>query len=69
MKVYQAYYEYTETYCHPDPDQWSDERAVLCTTLDESLAQEIADKYNVEKGTSRWFKEYARVESFDLITR
>ncbi|WEM34411.1 hypothetical protein [Xanthomonas phage X1] len=69
MYVYQTYYDYTETYCHPNPEQWSEERKVLCTTLDESLAQEVAAKHNAESKAHRWYKEYARVEKFELTSR
>lgn len=69
MKVYQAKYTYTETFCHPSPSEWEERTVILISTLDETLAQEACDKHNAGKGLPNWDKQYAKVESYELAER
>lgn len=69
MYVYQTYYVYTETFCHPNPDEWEEIRKVICTTLDKSLAQEIADAHNAEHGKVEGYRGYANVACYALTSR
>ncbi len=66
-KVYQAKYSYTETYCHPNPEEWETATKILCTTLDESLAHEIAEEHN--RGLEWWSSNRATVVEFELTSR
>lgn len=67
MKVYQATYSYTETFCSPYEREWEERTEVLVTTLDESLAQEIAAAHNV--GKQGWERKFAKIKSYDLMER
>lgn len=50
MKVYQVCYDYVETYCSPYAENWTEERIVILTTLDESYAKEILAEHNAKFG-------------------
>ena len=71
MKVYQVYYNYTETYCSPNPENWTDERHVVAMTLDEEYANELAAEHNkhLDGVYSLGKNQRAYVESYDLVSR
>lgn len=50
--VYVVTFHYTETYCHPDPDQWSQCAEVVCITADETIAEEARAYYT--KQCKKW---------------
>ena len=66
VKVFQAYYSYTETYGSPYESEHEQRDKVLVTTLDESLAREYADEYNKTNDT---YWRHASVRSFELTER
>lgn len=63
QKVFQVYHEYTETYCHPNPANWTKKEHVLITTFDPEKAKAAQEEYNAKK--DRW-AESAYIRYFDI---